>query len=78
MKTNELVEVSQDREAWRELVVARVLIYNRPIREREREIRKGSFVPTQWRSQDHLTSGRAQQLDIPSRLSFSSRSFPWK
>ena len=24
MKTNELVEVSQDREAWRELVVARV------------------------------------------------------
>ena len=34
MKTNELVEVSQDREAWRELVVA---IYNRPTRERERE-----------------------------------------
>jgi len=40
MKTNELVEVSQDREAWRELVVAcvdRVTRENERERERERE-----------------------------------------
>jgi len=35
MKVNELLEVSQDREAWRGLVVTCVLIYNRPTRERE-------------------------------------------
>ena len=35
-KVNELLEVSQDREAWRELMVACV-IYNHPTRERERE-----------------------------------------
>jgi len=36
MKTNELVEVSQDREAWRELVVARVDLQLPDQRERER------------------------------------------
>jgi len=37
MKVNELLEVSQDREAWRELVVACVDLQPPDYRERERE-----------------------------------------
>jgi len=39
-KTNELVDVSQDREAWRELVVACVDLQPPNYRERERERKK--------------------------------------
>jgi len=40
MKANELVEVSQDREAWRELVVACVYLQPPGLRERFNEFRK--------------------------------------
>ena len=56
-KTDELVEVSQDREAWRELVVTCVDLQPPDYRERERESRKTSRMKFK-RGANTISGGR--------------------